>query len=104
MAQFDANKDYYTTLGAQQGSTAGEIERLYKRLAVQHHPDRGGCEEEMKALNEVYGVMKDAEPRRVYDAGRLGCADKDEDDFDKTYPPVPSPGATADIVSGQLAG
>jgi hypothetical protein len=110
MAQFDANKDYYSTLGAQQDSTAGEIERLYKRLAVRHHPDRGGCEEEMKALNEAYGVLKDAEMRRAYDAERLGCVDEDEDDFeeaddfDEAYAPVSSPGATADMVSGQLAG
>jgi curved DNA-binding protein CbpA len=51
MAQFDANKDYYSTLGAETDSSPGEIERLYKRLAVRHHPDRGGCEEQMKALN-----------------------------------------------------
>jgi curved DNA-binding protein CbpA len=104
MAQFDANKDYYSTLGAERDSTAGEIERMYKRLAVQHHPDRGGCEEEMKALNEAYGVLKDAETRRAYDTERETCADEDEYDLDEEYAPVTSPGATADAVSGQFAG
>jgi curved DNA-binding protein CbpA len=104
MAQFDANKDYYSTLGAERGSTAGEIERLYKRLAVQHHPDRGGCEEEMKALNEAYGVLKDAETRRAYDVEREACTDEEAFDFDDSYAPVSSPGATADAVSGQCAG
>lgn len=104
MAQFDANKDYYSRLGAERDSTPGEIERLYKRLAVQHHPDRGGCEEEMKALNEAYGVLKDAETRRAYDSERQGCPEEDENDFDEAYAPVSSPSATVDAVSGQFVG
>lgn len=102
MAQFDANKDYYSTLGAEMDSTPGEIERLYKRLAVRHHPDRGGCEEEMKALNEAYGVLKDADTRRAYDAERQGYEDEDEYDSDEDYTPHSSPSATADAVSGQF--
>ena len=35
-------KDYYSLLGARDTATREEIERLYKRLAQQHHPDRGG--------------------------------------------------------------
>ncbi len=70
MKQFDSSKDYYSILGADEDASPGDIERLYKRLAVQHHPDRGGDEEEMKSLNEAYGVLKDKEARRVYDAER----------------------------------
>jgi curved DNA-binding protein CbpA len=68
--QFDSSKDYYSILGADEDASPGDIDRLYKRLAVQHHPDRGGDEEEMKSLNEAYGVLKDKEARRVYDAKR----------------------------------
>ena len=70
MKQFDSSKDYYSILGADEDASPGDIDRLYKRLAVQHHPDRGGDEEEMKSLNEAYGVLKDKEARRVYDAER----------------------------------
>ena len=105
MAQFDRNKDYYTTLGADETSTASEIDRLYKRLAVQHHPDRGGDEEEMKALNEAYCVLKDTETRRAYDAERGNSFDEEgESEFDETYTPMSSPSATADAVSGQCVG
>jgi hypothetical protein len=105
MAQFDPNKDYYSCLGASEDSTAGEIERLYKRLAVRHHPDRGGDEEEMKALNEAYTVLRDAETRRAYDAGRQHeFAEEWQEEFDETYTPVSSPSATADAVSGQCVG
>jgi curved DNA-binding protein CbpA len=104
MAQFDANKDYYSTLGAGEDSTAGEIDRLYKRLAVKHHPDRGGCEEEMKALNEAYGVLRDTETRRAYDAERQIYSDEEDENDYEDYAPHSSPGATADAVSGQFVG
>lgn len=70
MRHYDSSKDYYSILGAEEDASLGDIERLYKRLAVQHHPDRGGDEEEMKSLNEAYGVLRDKEARRVYDAER----------------------------------
>lgn len=70
MRDYDSSKDYYSILGAQHDASLSDIERLYKRLAVQHHPDRGGDEEEMKSLNEAYGVLRDKEARRVYDAER----------------------------------
>ena len=74
MSQFDASKDYYSILGAGEDASAGDIERLYKRKAVEHHPDRGGDEEEMKSLNEAYGVLRDESARRAYDAERRGAA------------------------------
>jgi curved DNA-binding protein CbpA len=74
---FDSSKDYYSILGAEQDASPGDLERLYKRLAVRHHPDRGGDEEEMKSLNEAYGVLKDVETRRVYDAERQSPATRE---------------------------
>lgn len=57
-------------LGATEDSSPREIERLYKRLAHQRHPDRGGTEEEMKALNEAYQVLHDEAKRAEYGAQR----------------------------------
>ncbi len=71
MTNFDLNKDYYRVLGATEDATARELERLYKRLAARRHPDKGGTEEEMKALNEAYAVLRDDSTRRQYDAQRL---------------------------------
>ena len=67
MSQLDLRKDYYAVLGAAEGASRPDIDRLYKRLAAQLHPDRGGSEEEMKSLNEAYGVLKDEAARRQYD-------------------------------------
>ena len=70
MNQFDSNKDYYGVLGVDKHASQREIEREYKRQAAKHHPDRGGSEEQMKSVNEAYGVLKDATLRRAYDESR----------------------------------
>ena len=67
MSQFDQNKDYYGVLGVDKEASRNEIDRQYKRQAAKHHPDRGGSEEQMKSLNEAYGVLKDSTARRAYD-------------------------------------
>jgi hypothetical protein len=66
----NTSKDYYQVLGASEDASHREIERLYKRLAYQRHPDRGGAEEEMKALNEAYQVLHDEATRKQYDSQR----------------------------------
>ncbi len=68
---FDSQRDYYEILGANERTSARELERLYKRMAARRHPDRGGSEEEMKSLNEAYGVLRNKETRNEYDAQRV---------------------------------
>jgi hypothetical protein len=97
VVQFDSSKDYYSILGAGENASGSEIERLYKRLAVRHHPDRGGSEEDMKALNEAYSVLKDANSRRAYDFVR-------QRPVDQLAPPYSSPSAQADAITGQCVG
>jgi len=62
--------NYYAILGAAEDASARDIERLYKRAAHKLHPDRGGAEEDMKALNEAYSVLHNEQRRREYDAMR----------------------------------
>jgi preprotein translocase subunit Sec63 len=66
--RFNPGKDYYEVLGASEDASPREIERQYKRLAHQRHPDRGGTEDDMKALNEAYQVLHDAAKRKEYDS------------------------------------
>ena len=70
MSQFDSNKDYYGVLGVDKHASQRDIDRQYRRQAARHHPDRGGNEEQMKTLNEAYGVLKDTAMRRSYDDSR----------------------------------
>jgi DnaJ domain len=71
MSQIDSSKDYYNVLGVAEDASRAEIDRQYKRQAHKHHPDRGGNEERMKALNEAYKVLKDTESRQTYDLSRV---------------------------------
>lgn len=114
--QVEREKDYYATLGADEDASQEEIERLYKRLAVRHHPDRGGDEEHMKSLNEAYRVLGDADVRRAYDAERLeararasvrrsGVGRAGAGDFSNArFAPYSSEAARADVVGGRIIG
>lgn len=70
MSQFDSSRDYYKILDADETASSADIERSYKRQAMKHHPDRGGTEDGMKALNEAYQVLHDESLRKAYDRTR----------------------------------
>ncbi len=60
-------KDYYETLGVSKSSSKEEIKKAYKKLALQHHPDRGGDAEKFKEISEAYAVLSDDNKRKQYD-------------------------------------
>lgn len=62
-----AKRDYYEVLGVGKAASPDEIKKAFRRLAVQHHPDRGGDETKFKELNEAYEVLKDEAKRKRYD-------------------------------------
>ncbi|MDD5558833.1 DnaJ domain-containing protein [Candidatus Methylomirabilis sp.] len=70
----DNGKDYYATLGVSEQATEEELRRAYRRLALQHHPDKNPgdpkAEERFKAISEAYAVLMDQGKRRQYDAFR----------------------------------
>jgi curved DNA-binding protein len=49
--------DYYKTLGVHRGASEEEIKKAYRKLAMTHHPDRGGNEEEFKKIKEAYEAL-----------------------------------------------
>jgi molecular chaperone DnaJ len=62
-----AKRDYYEVLGVSKNASADELKKAYRRLAVEHHPDRGGQEEKFKEISEAYEVLKDDSKRKRYD-------------------------------------
>ncbi len=70
MSQSESHKDYYEILGANEHTSQRDLERLYKRMAARHHPDKGGSDEEMKSLNEAFSVLRNEQSRQEYDAQR----------------------------------
>lgn len=59
---------HYETLGIPRTATASQIKHAYRKLASQHHPDRGGDKEKSAAVNDAYACLSDAERRARYDA------------------------------------
>lgn len=49
--------EHYRTLGVERGATLRRVRRAYKKLAMKFHPDRGGSEERMKAINVAYEAI-----------------------------------------------
>lgn len=63
-----SKRDYYEVLGVSKDASADEIKKAFRRLAVQHHPDKeGGDEAKFKEINEAYDVLKDSDKRQRYD-------------------------------------
>lgn len=98
---FPDGEDYYAILGAGKTASQDEIERLYKRLARQHHPDRGGDAEVMKAINEAYRVLGNEDTRRLYDSQLPESVEA----LRRVVPPLSPPSALLpDTVPGRLIG
>ncbi|TDW93421.1 curved DNA-binding protein [Kribbella pratensis] len=63
--------DFYELLGVGRDATADELQRSYRKLARQYHPDINkdpGAEEKFKQVSEAYDVLSDPDQRKRYDA------------------------------------
>src|SRR4051812_33705108 len=64
-------RDYYEILGVTRTSTDVEIKKAYRKVALQHHPDRNpgnpDAEAKFKEAAEAYEVLSDEQKRAKYD-------------------------------------
>jgi molecular chaperone DnaJ len=64
-------RDYYEVLGVERTADADTIKRAYRKLAMQHHPDKNpgdkAAEEKFKEAAEAYGVLSDEAQKKRYD-------------------------------------
>ena len=48
----------YKTLGVQENADDIQIKKAYKKLAMQHHPDKGGDAKKFQEVSEAYDTIK----------------------------------------------
>lgn len=58
---------FYKALGVEKSASESEIKKAYRKLAVVHHPDKGGDPEKFKEITRAYEVLSDSEKRSRYD-------------------------------------
>jgi DnaJ homolog subfamily A member 2 len=77
----------YETLELDKNASKADIKKAYKKLAVKHHPDKGGDEHKFKEIAAAYEILSDDEKRAAYDKYGLdginddGAAARGEDLF-----------------------
>ena len=66
-----SKRDYYEVLGVSKSSSADEIKKAYRKVAMQYHPDRNPgdkeAEEKFKEAAEAYEVLSDQDKKAKYD-------------------------------------
>mmetsp|Transcript_82483 Transcript_82483/g.197905 ORF Transcript_82483/g.197905 Transcript_82483/m.197905 type:complete len:515 (+) Transcript_82483:99-1643(+) len=83
---------FYKLLEVEKNASEADIKKAYRKLAVKHHPDKGGDPEKFKEITRAYEVLSDSDKRSKYD--RFGEEGLDND----------GPGDASDIFEAFFGG
>lgn len=64
--------NYYDILGVTETASQDDIKKAYKKLAMTHHPDRGGDNKKFQEISQAYDTLSDPQKKSQYDAERNG--------------------------------
>lgn len=64
--------DYYQTLGVDKNANPDEIKKAYRKMAAQHHPDKGGDTAKFQEVQKAYETLSDPQKKQQYDNPHQG--------------------------------
>ena len=63
--------DYYSILGVERSASQEDIKKAYRKLSMEHHPDRNSgnkeSEDKFKEISVAYSTLSDVNKRKEYD-------------------------------------
>ena len=62
-------KDLYGLLEVDKNVDDNTLKKAYRKMAVKHHPDKGGDEQKFKDISEAYEILNNPNKRKTYDLG-----------------------------------
>lgn len=62
--------DFYKTLGVSENASPEDIKKAYRKLANQHHPDKGGDQAKFKDISVAYDTLSNPQKKADYDQQR----------------------------------
>lgn len=67
--------DYYKILGLESTASQDEIKLAYRKLAMKHHPDRGGDSSTFQEISRAYETLSNPQSKQQYDMGNMDPGD-----------------------------
>jgi len=64
--EVDTNK-FYEILGVGKDASTADVKKAFRKMAMQHHPDKGGEEDKFKEISKAYEILSDPEKKAIYD-------------------------------------
>ena len=64
-----SKRDIYEVLGISRDADDKAIKSAYRKLAMKHHPDKGGDQDLFKKMTEAFQVLSNEDKRKLYDSG-----------------------------------
>jgi DnaJ-class molecular chaperone len=100
-----SNIDLYRILGVQAGADTMTIRHAYRNRARRYHPDAGGDERRMMALNKAWAILRDPARRAAYDVEQRRPTVSETSRSGQHEPPTPVGRAFGSVLDfGRYAG